>query len=1223
MGKDLQTRARSMAFAAAILLSSAVSAQTQITDEAGLKAIANDPSGSYVLAADITLTGQWTPLGTEASPFTGTFDGGGHSIKGLTVTASRDLDNSGLFGYAKGATLKNVSIIGAKVDGDEHVGILLGNAKQVNISGVMTSGIVTGRDHVGGIVGDASGSADNGEFTYISNCMSTAGVFSRSYQAGGIAGIVNAGNIDKCFFYGSATAEEGFAGAGGISALIDGGAGTFTNNVSAAFYIKGSASVGNSDPNNDYEHAHSIVGWNNNGSENFGTNLSSTATVIYSAGKERDHADLAGDYQGTETSVADLQKSATYTGLGWGSEWSLADGRYPVLAGMTVPFDGDDIAVYTPADVNVVGGNYESGAKSALGRTVSILSSNDNVATVSGTKISFVGVGTVTITYTTTGDAYVKGATYTQNFTVTQTNYDIATAEDLLNIKYNTEGDYKLTANIDMSGVSFTPLPDFTGSLDGQGHVIRNLTFNNPNQDQAALFATTHGATIKNLGIENANIVGNANAAAIVGRAYGGTIQSCYVANSYIEGRDHVGSITGDMNVNGDDGVTISDCLSDAKIKTRSYQAGGLVGVTNGGTIQKCYFSGTIDGNSSCSAGIISLLDSDGHETIIQNNLSAASHIYKGSQNRIIGTAGRKATMTNNYAVASMNIGSRGAGFSGTSDPAGEEGETVTDAEAKTRDFYANTLGWDFDNTWKFLEDAEGKMYPVLSWMNAPLPTEIFDMPNENTSVLYSEGAEFLDLSPIHGSWGQDLEYNITDGGNLVSTEDGEPNKIYVGNEGGEFVAAGNVTVSVENSADVTSLLTLSPTSFTFYVDQSDVTTEISTPAQFASLINRNLSGKYQLVNDIDMSSYDGFKGIAVSGTPFSGTLDGQGYKVSGLKVTYTDGGSNEGIFGQTAGATIKNIAFENILVDAGYSANHVGFIGSASSTTFDQVAITGKVIGNDHVALLAGDADGITVTNTTLWGIVDGRSQCGGFAGCTLEGGASFDKCLSNVNVSCSHRGWAGGFVGLIDKSNSTVSINNCVSLGDMTSVGDGNPRVAAPFIAGNGAGDNANAVINFNDNNLYNSDAKMTADNVDQAWPSKNETADGGSVLAAKGMNSTVLKTQATYTNIGWDFNEIWKMDEGSYGYPVLRIFSNGVANGIDGVATSKATVSVVNGKLNVNGLATGTRLSVYSVSGQKVGETVASSSSVRMSLPAKGLYIVSVKGGKTQGSFKVLNK
>ena len=109
---------------------------------------------------------------------------------------------------------------------------------------------------------------------------------------------------------------------------------------------------------------------------------------------------------------------------------------------------------------------------------------------------------------------------------------------------------------------------------------------------------------------------------------------------------------------------------------------------------------------------------------------------------------------------------------------------------------------------------------------------------------------------------------------------------------------------------------------------------------------------------------------------------------------------------------------------------------------------------------------------------------------------------------------------------------------------------------------GDAANAVINFNENNLYNSEATITADNIDQAWPSTHETADGGSVSAATAQNSTVLKQQATYTNIGWDFDEIWKMDEGSYGYPVLRIFS-------------------------------------------------------------KGLYIVSVKGGKTQGSFKVLNK
>ena len=50
--------------------------QTTISDAAGLAAIANNLSGSYVLTTDITLTGTWTPI----TGFSGTFDGGGHII---------------------------------------------------------------------------------------------------------------------------------------------------------------------------------------------------------------------------------------------------------------------------------------------------------------------------------------------------------------------------------------------------------------------------------------------------------------------------------------------------------------------------------------------------------------------------------------------------------------------------------------------------------------------------------------------------------------------------------------------------------------------------------------------------------------------------------------------------------------------------------------------------------------------------------------------------------------------------------------------------------------------------------------------------------------------------------------------------------------------------------------------------------------------------------------
>ena len=72
--------------ATALLTSVSAFAQTEINDEAGLKAIANDLNRSYVLTQNITLSDdEWTPIGTSDHPFTGTLDGGGHTIKGLTV----------------------------------------------------------------------------------------------------------------------------------------------------------------------------------------------------------------------------------------------------------------------------------------------------------------------------------------------------------------------------------------------------------------------------------------------------------------------------------------------------------------------------------------------------------------------------------------------------------------------------------------------------------------------------------------------------------------------------------------------------------------------------------------------------------------------------------------------------------------------------------------------------------------------------------------------------------------------------------------------------------------------------------------------------------------------------------------------------------------------------------------------------------------------------------
>ena len=91
-----------LVLATALLTSASAFAQTVINDEAGLKTIAKDLNGSYVLTQNITLSDdEWTPIGTSDHPFTGTLDGKGFTIKGLTVGdgAKDDSNNKAFFGF--------------------------------------------------------------------------------------------------------------------------------------------------------------------------------------------------------------------------------------------------------------------------------------------------------------------------------------------------------------------------------------------------------------------------------------------------------------------------------------------------------------------------------------------------------------------------------------------------------------------------------------------------------------------------------------------------------------------------------------------------------------------------------------------------------------------------------------------------------------------------------------------------------------------------------------------------------------------------------------------------------------------------------------------------------------------------------------------------------------------------------------------------------------------
>lgn len=106
---------------------------------------------------------------------------------------------------------------------------------------------------------------------------------------------------------------------------------------------------------------------------------------------------------------------------------------------------------------------------------------------------------------------------------------------------------YKLTADLDMSGVDFIPITRFTGIFDGDQHYILNLNINTPTLENTGLIGFLNGGTIKNLGIESGTIIGGNRTGALVGRTMYATIVNCY-SKANVEGINDTAGIVGMFN---------------------------------------------------------------------------------------------------------------------------------------------------------------------------------------------------------------------------------------------------------------------------------------------------------------------------------------------------------------------------------------------------------------------------------------------------------------------------------------------------------------------------------------------------------------------------------------------------------------------------------------------------------------------------------------------------
>ena len=190
---------------------------------------------NITLDTDLTLTGEWTPIGTESQPYTGTFNGKDKTITGLTVN-QEGTNYVGLIGYlGSGGKVQNVVLEGVQITSDNSSG------------------------YAGGVAGNSFGGT-------IENCSvsgSVSGSFSGSFSVGGVVGSQWGGSITGC---NSSATVKGVIFAGGIAGETNSGASL------TGCYATGDVTVENDGTNNS--HAGGVVGYNGGG----------TLTACYATG---------------------------------------------------------------------------------------------------------------------------------------------------------------------------------------------------------------------------------------------------------------------------------------------------------------------------------------------------------------------------------------------------------------------------------------------------------------------------------------------------------------------------------------------------------------------------------------------------------------------------------------------------------------------------------------------------------------------------------------------------------------------------------------------------------------------------------------------------------------------------------------------------------------------------------------------------------------------------
>lgn len=1014
----------------------------QMTDSARLTA---DIRINEDVTADTASLYKWTPISNYDKRYTGSFDGAGHTVSGLYIATTSGTKCTAMFGYAgTGSMISNLTLADSIINGTaNYTGGIAGDAYDMQNCHVLKSVTVTGTQYVGGVAGYVDHS--------ISKCSNAATVTASSSNVGGITGNMNGRNMLACYNSGTITGASlvgGLAGAlysgGTIDSCYNTGTVKATKGVAGGLlgnFRSGTLTNSYTSTLSEAKSAGSVAGhleWSSG---------QKTLNKVYVPASD---LETVGDRNGctiqngaAESKTADELRALTAEELGdnFKPDTKNQNGGYPILK-------WQDPAAAEAEDPD----RPESDPNGWDGKETSIPTQTDGVYQI-GTAAELKWFADAVKT-----DSAIKG--------VLMQNID-------LNHRDWTPVDANFAGKLDGAGHSITNLycKNETGAaalFAANGGTIQNLTVSGKiiGSNESAILTSVNTGTIKSCTTEG-TLRGGGYTAGIAARN-SGTISSS-LNRAAVSGTERVAGVTaensGTVRGSANDGLirasdmmaagaaaanetngTVENCANNGAVVSssaamRSY-VGGVVGWNNG-AVNGAYNAGNVETLGGCAGGTVGLnvsknavrlyncgdvtggdFEDDGYPT--DNAVSSAEALEKARRElaAVLTLLGEKETISGELSV-----------------------DGKLEARASVKGVYTGTET-ELIYVW-YYSYGEGDDVVVAIADEFTIPETLSGrvlklkaLSAATTGVLKAKGGKIAGLEGTVRISGAAVVGRTLTATFYSSSEQGTLHyQWYRGNAAIDGATGTSYPVTAD---DVGKRLTVKVTSASVPGTLSATTQTVTTAADaglweladctepanvggvyqitketelhwFASEVNSgNTAISARLLNDLALTSGNWYP-IGKTGHAYTGTFDGDGHKITNLKVELAQ--DEVGFFGLIgAGGKVQKLHVQGTVKATG-TANQTGGIAGVMSDTEGVASITdctfeGTVSGGSQVGGIVGSV-GLNnkVERCGSDATVSGSERIGGIAGACSYGNIYY--CRNRGNVGAENAKHVGGIVG------------------------------------------------------------------------------------------------------------------------------------------------------------------------------------------------------------------